>query len=393
MPHRRRFPLSALMALLGLGLGFVVGLWLSLPTGIGSSQEVTPLPPPTLAPPPAEALSLLDAQEAVVSYIYESAGPSVVHITSRTQVWDFWRGVVPQEGTGSGFLYDTQGHIVTNNHVIEDAQEIEVVLADGTVLPAEVVGTDAYYDLAVLRVDPAQVRAAPLPLGNADSLRVGQLVLAIGNPFGLDRTLTTGVISALDRTIESESGSVIGNAIQTDAAINPGNSGGPLLDLQGRVIGVNSQIISPSNASAGIGFAVSVNTVRQVVPQLIATGHYPHPWLGISILPINTETAKVLRQAGANVPVEEGLLVLNVVAGSPAQQAGIRGGNRVVRIGGSNIPLGGDIITALNGQSIATYRELNVYLETRTRVGDTVEVSIIRDGQPMTISVVLAERP
>jgi len=165
------------------------------------------------------------------------------------------------------------------------------------------------------------------------------------------------------------------------------------LDLQGRVIGVNSQIISPSNASAGIGFAVSVNTVRQVVPQLIATGHYPHPWLGISILPINTETAKVLRQAGANVPVEEGLLVLNVVAGSPAQQAGIRGGNRVVRIGGSNIPLGGDIITALNGQSIATYRELNVYLETRTRVGDTVEVSIIRDGQPMTIPVVLAERP
>jgi len=364
------------------------------PLAITPTAAPSPQPTPTAAPAvlptvPPEAFNALESQ---IETVYAQASPAVVQITTRATAYNIFMQPVPQEGTGSGFLYDTEGHIVTNYHVIENAESVTVALIDGRVFPATIVGSDPSNDLAVLSI-PADSLPAPLPLGDSDQLRVGQFVIAIGNPFGQESTLTVGVISALGRVIESPDGRFIGEAIQTDAAINPGNSGGPLLDLQGRVIGVNSQIISPSNASAGIGFAVSVNTVRQVVPQLIATGHYPHPWLGISILPINTETAKVLRQAGANVPVEEGLLVLNVVAGSPAQQAGIRGGNRVVRIGGSNIPLGGDIITALNGQSIATYRELNVYLETRTRVGDTVEVSIIRDGQPMTISVVLAERP
>ncbi len=364
------------------------------PLAITPTAAPSPQPTPTAAPAvlptvPPEAFNALESQ---IETVYAQASPAVVQITTRATAYNIFMQPVPQEGTGSGFLYDTEGHIVTNYHVIENAESVTVALIDGRVFPATIVGSDPSNDLAVLSI-PADSLPAPLPLGDSDQLRVGQFVIAIGNPFGQESTLTVGVISALGRVIESPDGRFIGEAIQTDAAINPGNSGGPLLDLQGRVIGVNSQIISPSNASAGIGFAVSVNTVRQVVPQLIATGHYPHPWLGISILPINTETAKVLRQAGANVPVEEGLLVLNVVAGSPAQQAGIRGGNRVVRIGGSNIPLGGDIITALNGQSIATYRELNVYLETRTRVGDTVEVSIIRDGQPMTIPVVLAERP
>jgi S1-C subfamily serine protease len=364
------------------------------PLVITPTAAPSPQPTPTAAPAvlptvPPEAFNALESQ---IETVYAQASPAVVQITTRATAYNIFMQPVPQEGTGSGFLYDTEGHIVTNYHVIENAESVTVALIDGRVFPATIVGSDPSNDLAVLSI-PADNLPAPLPLGDSEQLRVGQFVIAIGNPFGQESTLTVGVISALGRVIESPDGRFIGEAIQTDAAINPGNSGGPLLDLQGRVIGVNSQIISPSNASAGIGFAVSVNTVRQVVPQLIATGHYPHPWLGISILPINTETAKVLRQAGANVPVEEGLLVLNVVAGSPAQQAGIRGGNRVVRIGSSNIPLGGDIITALNGQSIATYRELNVYLETRTRVGDTVEVSIIRDGQPMTISVVLAERP
>jgi len=385
MPHRRRFPLSALMALLGLGLGFVVGLWLSLPTGIGSSQEVTPLPPPTLAPPPAEALSLLDAQEAVVSYIYESAGPSVVHITSRTQVWDFWRGVVPQEGTGSGFLYDTQGHIVTNNHVIEDAQEIEVVLADGTVLPAEVVGTDAYYDLAVLRVDPAQVRAAPLPLGNADSLRVGQLVLAIGNPFGLDRTLTTGVISALDRTIESESGSVIGNAIQTDAAINPGNSGGPLLNSRGEVIGVNTAIQSPSGGSVGIGFAVPISAVQRVVPDLIAYGRYRHPSLRVQVRELGYEV-----RPAADGP-QRGLLIVALDPNGPAGQAGLQAAE-TRRQGFRTVFVGGDIILAINGEPVHTRDDLTLYLEKYTLPGDTVTLTVSNiSGETREVTVTVGE--
>jgi S1-C subfamily serine protease len=373
------------MALIGLGLGFAAGLWLSLPNGISLSQEVTPVPPPTLAPPPADALSVLDAQETVVSYIYENAGPSVVHITSRTQVWDFWRGVVPQEGTGSGFLYDAQGHIVTNNHVIENAQEIEVVLADGTVLPAEVVGTDAYYDLAVLRVDPAQVHAAPLPLGSADSLRVGQLVLAIGNPFGLDRTLTTGVISALDRTIESESGSVIGNAIQTDAAINPGNSGGPLLNSRGEVIGVNTAIQSPSGGSVGIGFAVPISAVQRVVPDLIAYGRYRHPSLRIQVRELGYEV-----RPAANGP-QRGLLIVALDPNGPAGQAGLQAAE-VRRQGFSTVFVGGDIILAINGQEVHTRDDLTLYLEKNTLPGDTVTLTVSNvSGETRDVTVTVGE--
>lgn len=385
MPHRRRFPLSAFMVLIGLGLGFVVGMLLSAPNGVSLSQEATPVPLPTLAPPPADALSILDAQETVVSYIYQNAGPSVVHITSRTQVWDFWRGVVPQEGTGSGFLYDAQGHIVTNNHVIEDAQEIEVVLADGTVLPAEVVGTDAYYDLAVLRVDPTQVRAAPLPLGNADSLRVGQLVLAIGNPFGLDRTLTTGVISALDRTIESESGSLIGNVIQTDAAINPGNSGGPLLNSRGEVIGVNTAIQSPSGGSVGIGFAVPISAVQRVVPDLIAYGRYRHPSLRVQVRELGYEV-----RPAADGP-QRGLLIVALDPNGPAGQAGLQAAE-VRRQGFRTVFVGGDIILAINGEPVHTRDDLTLYLEKHTLPGDTVTLTVSNiSGETREVTVIVGE--
>ncbi len=385
MRRRHLLPLSVFMALIGLGLGFVAGFLLSLPNGIGSSQETTPIPAPTLAPPPADALSILDAQETVVSYIYENAGPSVVHITSRTQVWDFWRGVVPQEGTGSGFLYDARGHIVTNNHVIEDAQEIEVVLADGTVLSAEVVGTDAYYDLAVLHVDPAQVRAAPLPLGNADSLRVGQLVLAIGNPFGLDRTLTTGVISALDRTIESESGSVIGNAIQTDAAINPGNSGGPLLNSRGEVIGVNTAIQSPSGGSVGIGFAVPISVVQRVVPDLIAYGRYRHPSLRVQVRELGYEV-----RPAASGP-QRGLLIVALDPNGPAGKAGLQAAE-VQRQGFRTVFVGGDIILTINGEEVHTRDDLTLYLERHTLPGDTVTLTVSDiSGQTREVTVTVGE--
>jgi len=381
MRHHRLLPLSAAL----IGLGLVAGLLLGPPTGTSLSQEATPVPPPTLAPPPAEALTLLDAEEAVVAYIYESAGPSVVHITSRTEVWDFWRGVVPQEGTGSGFVYDTQGHVVTNNHVVEGAREIEVVLADGTVLPAEVVGTDAYYDLAVLRVDPAQVRAAPLPLGSADSLRVGQRVLAIGNPFGLDRTLTTGVISALDRTIESESGSVIGNAIQTDAAINPGNSGGPLLNSRGEVIGVNTAIQSPSGGSVGIGFAVPISAVQRVVPDLIAYGRYRHPSLRVQVRELGYEV-----RPAADGP-QRGLLIVALDPNGPAGQAGLQAAV-VRRQGFRTVFVGGDIILAINGQEVHTRDDLTLYLEKHTLPGDTVTLTVSNiSGETREVTVTVGE--
>jgi S1-C subfamily serine protease len=276
--------------------------------------------------------------------------------------------------------------------VVADAESVSVALAAGGVYTATIVGTDSSNDLAVVQIQ-AENLPDPIPLGDSEQLRVGQFVVAIGNPFALDRTLTMGVISALSRVIQSPDSRFIGEAIQTDAAINPGNSGGPLLDLGGRVIGVNAQIISPSQASAGIGFAISANTVRRVVPQLIAQGHYPHPWLGISVLPFDSQGAQIIRKAGMKVPVDQGLLVAEVTSGGPAAKAGIRGSDRLVSVGNVQVPVGGDIITAINGTSIANFQELTVYLETETQVGDTVEVTLIRDGKEMEVSVTLAERP
>lgn len=377
-----------ILALISLGCNGIASL--SIPT-------VTPLP--TLAPTPTQAPPQISAApeepanalEAQIEAVYALAGPAVVHISSISYAYDFFFNPVPQEGTGSGFIYDTEGHIVTNYHVVENAQELSVTLADGRSFQATVVGADPTNDLAVLRIE-ADNLPQPIPLGDSDSLRVGQFVVAIGNPFGQVGTLTVGVISALGRIIESPDGRFIGEAIQTDAAINPGNSGGPLLDLRGRLIGINAQIISPSQASAGIGFAVPVNTVRRVVPQLIAHGRYPHPWLGVEYLPLTREWSRALRQGGINVP-DTGLLVLQVVAGSPADRAGIRGGTQMVRLGGYRIPVGGDVIVALNGKPISSSKEFIAYLETQTQVGDTITVTLVRDGREQDVRVTLAERP
>jgi len=364
-------------------------------TGPAPTPTSTALPTPTAVPSqatPVSAVEPANALEAQVEAVYDQAGPAVVHITSRVITYDFFMQPVPEEGTGSGFVYDSEGHIITNYHVVAEAESVSVALAAGGVYAATIVGTDSSNDLAVLRIEAEDLPNA-IPLGDSDQLRVGQFVVAIGNPFGLDRTLTVGVISALSRVIQSPDSRFIGEAIQTDAAINPGNSGGPLLDLEGRVIGVNAQIISPSQASAGIGFAIPVNTVRRVVPQLITQGHYPHPWLGVSVLSFDPQGAQMLQDAGMEVPVDEGLLVAEVVPGSPAAKAGIRAGDRVVPIGNTQIPVGGDIITAINGTPVANFQELTVYLESETQVGDTVEVTLIRDGQEMKVRVMLAERP
>ncbi len=335
----------------------------------------------------------IELEEQVVA-VYDATSPSVVNITSRVYVYSRFMGTVPEEGTGSGFVYDSLGHIVTNYHVIADASELLVTLADGQVYDASVVGSDPANDLAVIRIDAGDDLPDPLVLGDSDQLRVGQFVLAIGNPYGLEQTLTTGVVSALGRVIQgAEDNSFIGEAIQTDAAINPGNSGGPLLDLQGRVIGVNSQIISPSGASSGIGFAVSANTVRTVVPELIDHGYYAHPWLGADMMALSSSVARVLRDAGVDVPAESGLLVLETTAGGPADKAGLQAGSQWLRLGRYQLPVGGDIITAIDDQPVTDLQTLTVYLETETAIGDTVDLTVVRAGTQLTIPVILGEQP
>jgi S1-C subfamily serine protease len=364
------------------------------PTATPTAVPATATVAPPVVTPLSDETEAVNTLEAQIIAVYETVSPAVVNITNRSYAYDIFRRAIPQEGTGSGFVYDTEGHIVTNYHVVENAEELLVTLASDQVYEAEIVGTDAANDLAVIRIDAGEDLPEPMTVGDSDELRVGQFVVAIGNPFGLEQTLTTGVVSALGRVIESpEDNRFIGEAIQTDASINPGNSGGPLLDLTGRVVGVNSQIISTSGSSSGIGFAVSSNTVRRVVPELIARGSYPHPWLGTQMLSLTSGTAEALRQAGMDVPVDTGLLVLEVVEGAPADKAGIRGGSRVARIGNYGVPLDGDIIIAVNDEPVDDFEDLTVYLETQTTVGDTVTLTIIRGGEEQTISLTLAERP
>ncbi len=359
----------------------------------------TPLPTATSAPPPVapmpekEQAEAANALENQIIAVYETVGASVVNITNKSYVYDIFGRAFAQQGSGSGFVYDAQGHIVTNYHVIENASELLVTLADGQSYDAKVVGVDPANDLAVIKIDAGENLPAAVALADSDTLRVGQFVVAIGSPFGQNQTLTTGVISALGRIIKSPTGNFIGEALQTDAAINPGNSGGPLLDLQGRVIGVNSQIISPSGASAGIGFAVSSNTVRHVAPELISRGYYPHPWLGVNTKDLAPAMVAILRKAGMDIPVEAGLFVLQVTEGGPADQAGVQGVSNVKTIGRYRVPTDGDIIIAIDGQPVDNLAALTLYLDTQTAVGDTVQLTVIRDGQDQVIPVTLQERP
>jgi S1-C subfamily serine protease len=387
MAMRLRFFALIVFALTVAVPGCVTSTSTALPTA-------TVVYPPTSVPVmPASAEAPANELEAQVEAVYAQRAPTVVNISVVAIAYDFFMRPIPQEGTGSGFVYDTEGHIVTNYHVVQGAESVSVAFSNGEMYEAEIVGTDPPTDLAVLKIEASSL-PDPIPLADSDQLKVGQFVLAIGNPFGQEGTLTVGVISALGRIIESPDGGFIGEAIQTDAAVNPGNSGGPLLDLRGRVVGVNSQIISPSGASAGIGFAVSSNTVTRVVPELIARGRYPHPWLvGASFAPFGTQEAELLRQAGMDVPIDAGLLVIEVSPGTPAAQAGLRGATQVVRIGRYRIPIGGDIITRIDDQPAPTLEKLTVYLETQTQVGDTVSLTIIREGQEQTVQMTLAERP
>ncbi len=375
----------AIAFLLGLmlGMGGVMAYSLStyrlLPFQTG---DIIPTPLPTPTQPSPNVFAEAEAIDQILINLYERINPSVVHINSRSEVVNLFYGTVPQEGTGSGFIYDDKGHIITNNHVIAAAREIDVILASGERLPATVVGTDPYYDVAVIKVEAPAGVLLPVAFADSSAVRVGQTVIAIGNPFGLDRTMTRGLVSALGRRVETEQGAIIGEAIQTDAAINPGNSGGPLLDLRGRVIGMNTAINSPSGGSVGIGFAVPSNVVQRVVPELIANGRYRHPSLGVVVAELGTE----VRPASGG-PMR-GLLIMQLAPGGPAERAGLRAATVSVQRR-RYVYSGGDIIVAVGGKPVASRNDLFLVLDGSYRPGDTVELTIVRDRQLITVQATL----
>ena len=319
--------------------------------------------------------------------LYQRLNPAVVNITSVSFEYNWFLEPVPQQGTGSGSIIDAKGHVLTNYHVVKDASELSVTLADGVDYKGKIVGVDPENDLAVIQFDPKGTRLSVIPFGSSSGLRVGQKVLAIGNPFGLDRTLTTGIISGLGRPVKTESGIVIREMIQTDASINPGNSGGPLLNSKGEMIGVNTMIYSPSGGSVGIGFAVPIETARRVVPDLLRFGKVQRGW--IDIKPVQLFPRLV---SYANLPVSEGVLVSEVTPGSSAEKAGLKGGSDPVRYGRSLFYLGGDIIVEVDRMPVSSLYDLLGALEDN-KPGETVEVKILRNRRAQTLAIKLSERP
>lgn len=382
--------LLACLALVGVSLacsapGLVAPAILT-PAPTAEPQVILVVATPTPGPVTESAVTL-EAQRIAV---YERAAPAVVNITTQVLRTSFFYGVIPEEGSGSGFVWDANGHIVTNHHVIAGAQKVEVSFGDDFTSPATVIGSDPVNDLAVIRVEAMPPGIAPLPVASSAQLKVGQTAIVLGNPFGrFERTMTVGIISALNRTIQTDS-TVLRGVIQTDAAINRGNSGGPLLDLQGRLIGVNSAIYSPTGTSAGVGLAIPSDKVVRVVPVLIRDGRFPHPWLGVEEL--GYELTPALAQA-LRLPVERGLLVARLYRNSPADRAGLRIAQREVIIGNRRYQIGGDIITAVDGRPVATWEKLSAYLDEECEVGQTITLTIVRDGATMTLTAQLQDTP
>ncbi|MGB6463714.1 MAG: trypsin-like peptidase domain-containing protein [Nitrosotalea sp.] len=298
-------------------------------------------------------------------------------------------GSLSDRDLGSGIVYDTSGHIITNNHVVQDGTKIRVVFHDGESLPATIVGTDPYADLAVVKVVPNTYVLHPLPLGNSSELRIGDQVAAIGNPFGLSGSITSGIVSQLGRLLDPPNSSFsIPNVIQTDTPINPGNSGGPLLNMQGEVIGINTAIQSETGEFSGVGFSIPSNTMKKIVPSLIQTGHYEHPWLGITGISVDPDLSSTLQ-----LSVSSGFMVNTVVPNSSAAKAGLHGYKETKTINGTQYQVGGDIIIAADGHPIQKIEDLLNYLQDQKSVGDNMTLTIIRDGKTMQITLTLQQRP
>jgi S1-C subfamily serine protease len=343
--------------------------WVTRPAKLDISQAASP--------------EQLDPEEQVNVAVYKKVVPSVVNITSHAVAFDFFYGAVPEEGQGSGFIIDKQGHILTNYHVIANARQLEVTLHNRKKFRAAVVGYDKSHDLAVVQIQ-SDGELTPATLGESQNLMVGQKVFAIGNPFGLNGTMTRGIISSI-RSVRSQSGA-IDQAIQTDASINPGNSGGPLLNSHGDVIGINTMILTGgAEQSAGVGFAIPINTAKAALNDLIQLGHMRRPSLGIRSLPIGPELAQQM-----GLPADYGVLIIETVPGGAAERAGLRGGTERAYIGNTPILLGGDLIVAIDDQRIETLQDISEVLN-HHRAGDTVGVTVYRGQRKLTVKVVLGE--
>ncbi len=324
----------------------------------------------------------LDGEEQNNISVYKKNIPSVVNVTSRVMQFDFFYGLVPQEGQGSGFVIDKEGHILTNYHVIAEARQVEVTMHNRKKYKATIVGTDPPHDLAVIQIKAPDL--VPSVLGDSRNLQVGQKVYAIGNPFGLAGTMTRGIVSSI-RPVREPNGAMIDEAIQTDAAINPGNSGGPLMNGHGEVIGINTMILSNTNQSAGIGFAIPINTAKAVLNDLMTLGRVRRPALGVRTIPITSELADEI-----GLPADYGLLIVQVTPGGSADQAGLRGGTERAYLGNIPIMLGGDLIIAIDDQKVQDEQDLSQMMNNH-RAGDTVKVTIYRNKKKMDVSVALGE--
>jgi putative serine protease PepD len=334
---------------------------------------------------PAFTHALTTDEEANIR-IYEEFAPSVVNIVTTTVTYDFFYNPVPTTGAGSGIIIDRSGNIITNYHVIAEARRLDVTLYDGSRYEAEMVGIDPGSDIAVIRIKAPRSKLRPISFGDSTTLRVGQKVLAIGNPFGLEKTLTVGIVSSLGRTMRAGNGRLISGVIQTDAAINPGNSGGPLFNGSGRMIGVNTAIFSPTGGSIGIGFAIPVNSVRKVLPELLKNGYVARPWIGITGQSLDREVAAVMGLSSA------GVLIADVFKGSPAEKAGLRGSFKTVRVGNLVLAAGGDFISAIDNTGIKTMDELNSYMDSK-KAGATIRLKVTRNGRNISVKVRLEEMP
>jgi S1-C subfamily serine protease len=324
----------------------------------------------------------LDSEEQNNISVYHKNIPSVVNVTSRTLTFDFFYGAVPQEGQGSGFVIDKDGHILTNYHVIADARQLEVTMHNRKKYKATVVGTDPAHDLAVIQIKAPDL--VPAVLGDSRNLQVGQKVYAIGNPFGLAGTMTRGIVSSI-RPVREPNGATIDEAIQTDAAINPGNSGGPLMNWHGEVIGINTMILSSVGQNAGIGFAIPINTAKAVLNDLMTLGRVRRPALGVRTIPITPELADEI-----GLPADYGLLIIDVTSGSSAEQAGLRGGTQRAYLGNIPIMLGGDLIVAIDGEKVQDQDDLAQMMNNH-RAGDTVKITIYRSKKKLDVTVSLGE--
>ncbi|MGB2851456.1 MAG: trypsin-like peptidase domain-containing protein [Solirubrobacterales bacterium] len=379
----------------GITGGLVVGLvgWLAIAAGwIESDPETVATTASATSIPASEPAAVGDALTA--GEIYEKAGPAVAFVAAEQSGSTSGSplGPVPGNGgtaTGSGFLIDDAGTILTNAHVVDGSEAVTVKLGeDGETLDAEVVGADDSTDVAVLRVDPDKVQAAPLRIGDSDAATVGDAVVAIGNPFGLDRTVTTGIVSGLQREISAPDGFTISDVIQTDAAINPGNSGGPLISSVGEVLGINSQIATAGGGgSVGVGFAVPINTAQRVADQILDDGRADHAFIGISGADLTPQIADVL-----NLDLTEGALVQDVTPGSPADDAGLKVGDATMSVDGNEIRVGGDVITAVDGEPVTGMDDV-VAAVNRKVPGDKLTLEISRGGEPKTVELTLADRP